>query len=100
MCKLCISEYFRAMNYTKVVDIYTVSYKIRHMNSPQDMVRALVAQGFSQTRIAAGSGVTQPTISRANAGHGVSYGNGKRIEAFFACVQAGAGNDSTDNQRE
>lgn len=53
------------------------------MNSLKDMVQALLDLGLTQTKIASEAGVTQPTISRALAGNGVSYENGKNIEAYY-----------------
>lgn len=58
------------------------------MNSPKDMVQALVDMGLTQTKIAADAGVTQPTISRALAGNGVTYENGKKIEEYYDQVRA------------
>jgi predicted transcriptional regulator len=58
------------------------------MNTPKSMVQALLDRGFTQTKIATTAGVTQPTISRALAGKGVSYENGKKIENFFTSVTA------------
>jgi transcriptional regulator with XRE-family HTH domain len=66
-----------------VIDSYTVLYKMAGMKSPKDMVQALLDLGLTQTKIASEAGVTQPTISRALAGNGVSYENGKKIEAYY-----------------
>jgi predicted transcriptional regulator len=47
------------------------------------MIRALIGHGLTQVQIAAEAGVTQPTVSRALAGKGVTYENGKKIETVF-----------------
>ncbi|UPF06685.1 helix-turn-helix domain-containing protein [Pseudomonas mosselii] len=47
------------------------------------MLRALIAQGFSQRAIADRVGVTQPTIYRATKGAAVRYEVGKAIEVFY-----------------
>ncbi|WP_309475687.1 helix-turn-helix domain-containing protein [Pseudomonas sp. B21-023] len=51
--------------------------------SIQEMLRALIAQGFSQRAIADRVGVTQPTIYRATKGAAVRYEVGKAIEVFY-----------------
>ncbi|WP_338799568.1 helix-turn-helix domain-containing protein [Pseudomonas monteilii] len=50
--------------------------------SIQQMLRALLALGFSQRAIAERVGVTQPTIYRATKGAAVRYEVGKAIELF------------------
>lgn len=54
------------------------------MNTPKDMVSALINKGLTQTQIASEAGITQPTVSRALAGKGVNYENGKKIESLYA----------------
>lgn len=52
--------------------------------SIQEMLRALIARGFSQRAIADRVGVTQPTIYRATKGAAVRYEVGKAIEIFYS----------------
>jgi DNA transposition AAA+ family ATPase len=52
--------------------------------SLQEMTKALIESGMSQTAISSESGVPQPTISRILDGAGANYDNGKKIEALYA----------------
>ena len=53
----------------------------------QEIASGLISAGYSQTSLAAASGLPQPTISRILAGRGVSYDNGKRLETFYNSAQ-------------
>lgn len=53
----------------------------------QEMVRHLIEdEGWTQTRIAAEAGVTQPIVHRALNGVDIHYSNGRKLEQLFRQV--------------
>jgi transcriptional regulator with XRE-family HTH domain len=68
------------------------------MNTPQEMVEALVLKGFTQEKIAVEAGVSQPTVSRALSGKGLSWQNGRKLEEFYR-RELGSGRRKADDRR-
>ena len=66
---------------------------------PRDCLLDLVSRRYTQTEIASGTGITQPTISRVLAGSGMTYENGARVVDYYE-TQKSKGFPKRDTEEE